>query len=328
MVESGGYTHLWIMQDTFHFGGLAKPLHDACKRKKIKTAFYFPVDAPMDTEWCDILHAVQHPVAYCEYGRNEAVTASVFQKRISLKQKLEVIPHGVDAEVYRPMPEERARRSEMFKDAKGKSLIAPNDFLIMNVSANQRRKGLVQTLEIYKALKLLIAAWGTTTETHLYMHMRRTNNDEQCDLQDAARQLGIKVLFAPDALWPKGVSEQGLASLYNCADLLLTTSLGEGWGLPITEAMACGTPVAGPDHTSIAEIMGGSRGVLFGTAGLDWVPGDNSRLRPRSNVADAAQMISDAIQNDNLKTNAAFASEWVKGMGWDAIAQTWLDIIV
>jgi len=226
----------------------------------------------MDTDWCEILHAVNHPVAYCEYGRNEAITASKFHERITLKNKLQVIPHGVDTTVYHPMPEERARRSEMFKDAKGKSMIGDKDFLIMNVNAHQRRKGLIQTLEIFKALQeghlgdgsqptneggeITGIGWpGGSGKVHLYMHMRRKNNDEQCDLQDAARQLGVTVLFAPDALWPKGVTEQGLASLYNCADLLLTTSLGEGWGLPITEAMACGTPVAGPDLTSISEIM-------------------------------------------------------------------------
>jgi len=42
MVESGGYTHVWIMQDTFHFSGLAKPLKDACKRKKDQDTVLFP----------------------------------------------------------------------------------------------------------------------------------------------------------------------------------------------------------------------------------------------------------------------------------------------
>ena len=161
----------------------------------------------MDTDWCEILHAVNHPVAYCEYGRNEAITASKFHERITLKNKLQVIPHGVDTTVYHPMPEERARRSEMFKDAKGKSMIGDKDFLIMNVNAHQRRKGLIQTLEIFKALQewhlgdgsqptneggeITGIGWpGGSGKVHLYMHMRRKNNDEQCDLQDAARQLG------------------------------------------------------------------------------------------------------------------------------------------
>jgi glycosyltransferase involved in cell wall biosynthesis len=37
----------------------------------------------------------------------------------------------------------------------------------------------------------------------------------------------------------------------------LSTSLGEGWGLGVTEALAAGLPVAVPRHTSCLEIQNG-----------------------------------------------------------------------
>lgn len=46
--------------------------------------------------------------------------------------------------------------------------------------------------------------------------------------------------------------------LYNCASVLMYSSLYEGFGLPILEAMACGTPVITSNVSSMPEIAGGS----------------------------------------------------------------------
>lgn len=52
------------------------------------------------------------------------------------------------------------------------------------------------------------------------------------------------------------VSERQILNLYNCADVFLYPSLYEGFGLPVLEAMACGTPVITSTVTSIPEIAG------------------------------------------------------------------------
>jgi glycosyltransferase involved in cell wall biosynthesis len=45
--------------------------------------------------------------------------------------------------------------------------------------------------------------------------------------------------------------------VYNAADLLVYPSSYEGFGMPVLEAMACGTPVIALDNTSFPEIAGG-----------------------------------------------------------------------
>jgi alpha-1,3-rhamnosyl/mannosyltransferase len=53
------------------------------------------------------------------------------------------------------------------------------------------------------------------------------------------------------------VSDPQLRSLYEGARLLLAPSLYEGFGMPVVEALACGTPVAHSADTAMDEISGG-----------------------------------------------------------------------
>jgi glycosyltransferase involved in cell wall biosynthesis len=52
------------------------------------------------------------------------------------------------------------------------------------------------------------------------------------------------------------VSDEELVLLYNAASLFVFPSLYEGFGLPLLEAMACGTPVVAANNSSIPEIVG------------------------------------------------------------------------
>jgi putative colanic acid biosynthesis glycosyltransferase len=53
-----------------------------------------------------------------------------------------------------------------------------------------------------------------------------------------------------------------LAELFNISDLYCTTSLDEAFGLTVTEAMACGIPVAGFKTGGIIEQVGAECGIL------------------------------------------------------------------
>jgi glycosyltransferase involved in cell wall biosynthesis len=52
------------------------------------------------------------------------------------------------------------------------------------------------------------------------------------------------------------VEEADLPALYRQADLFAFPSLYEGFGIPILEAMACGTPVVTSDVSSLPEVAG------------------------------------------------------------------------
>ena len=56
--------------------------------------------------------------------------------------------------------------------------------------------------------------------------------------------------------WLGPRSRADLAALYAGADAFVFPSLGEGFGLPVLEAMACGAPVVTSDRSSLREVAG------------------------------------------------------------------------
>jgi glycosyltransferase involved in cell wall biosynthesis len=54
------------------------------------------------------------------------------------------------------------------------------------------------------------------------------------------------------------VSDEVLGALYRRANLFVLPSLAEGFGLPVVEAMACGTPVVTSRISSLPEVCGGA----------------------------------------------------------------------
>jgi glycosyltransferase involved in cell wall biosynthesis len=55
---------------------------------------------------------------------------------------------------------------------------------------------------------------------------------------------------------PGFVQEEDLAALYSLADLFVYPSFYEGFGMPLLEAMACGTPVIVSNVSALPEVIG------------------------------------------------------------------------
>jgi glycosyltransferase involved in cell wall biosynthesis len=98
---------------------------------------------------------------------------------------------------------------------------------------------------------------------------------------DAARALGMQLVVAGPEKEPelarelesRGAQLRGyvdkpeLAQLYRGAAALLLPSRYEGFGLPVLEAMACGTPVVAADDAAMREV-GGEAAVYAAPAGF------------------------------------------------------------
>ena len=64
-----------------------------------------------------------------------------------------------------------------------------------------------------------------------------------------------------DVLFPGFIADADLPALYSAAEFFAYPSLYEGFGLPILEALACGTPVLTADNSCLPEA--GGAGALY-----------------------------------------------------------------
>ena len=113
------------------------------------------------------------------------------------------------------------------------------------IPSDNLRKNLVRLLRAFNLLR----RQGFASHVLAFVGSRGWKDSEilataeQLGLDGAVRMLGR-------------VHTDDLVALYNLADLLAFPSLYEGFGLPVIEAMACGTPVVASPNGSLAEIAG------------------------------------------------------------------------
>jgi glycosyltransferase involved in cell wall biosynthesis len=99
---------------------------------------------------------------------------------------------------------------------------------------------------------------------HAFVHIRNKGMKDYCIVivgnQDKIFQENelfnkIKELnLESDVIFTGGVSEEDLPVLYNGAEVLVYPAFAEGFGLPVLEAMSCGTPVITSNTTSLPEV--------------------------------------------------------------------------
>jgi glycosyltransferase involved in cell wall biosynthesis len=109
----------------------------------------------------------------------------------------------------------------------------------------------VGTLQPRKNLSRLIEAFAGVPEPHVLV-LAGKKGWLCADILRRAESLGLerRVVF------PGYVGDKDLAALLSGADLFAFPSLYEGFGLPVLEAMACGTPVVCSNAGSLPEVAG------------------------------------------------------------------------
>lgn len=141
------------------------------------------------------------------------------------------------------------RRDEKFYKSLEKYGIKKNENFLLavgGISPHKNLDGLVSAFEKLAAkhseLKLvLVGDYKDDPFFSAYPSLKK---------QIAGANLTEKVIFTGF------VSDEDLAALYNAATLLVFPSFEEGFGLPAMEAMACGTPVAASNSSSLPEVLG------------------------------------------------------------------------
>ncbi len=110
--------------------------------------------------------------------------------------------------------------------------------------------------------------------------------------------------------FPGFVDDADLPALYSAANVFAYVSLYEGFGLPLLEAMACGTPVIASNVSSLPEVVG--------DVGL--------QVNPRD-VADITQALKAMIDRSDLRTTTIAAGlDRARTFSWEKAARELLAI--
>lgn len=149
--------------------------------------------------------------------------------------KVDVVVPGYDPAVFRPLP---PAETEAFRQRKG----LPDRFWLY-----------VGTLEPRKNLTTLLEAYARLPQAERMPLLLGGGKGWQYDDIFATIE---RHQLADEVRWLDYLPAEELPLWYNSAELFVFPSLFEGFGLPVLEAMACGTPVIVSDASSLPEVAG------------------------------------------------------------------------
>jgi glycosyltransferase involved in cell wall biosynthesis len=229
-----------------------------------KTLFWFPSDGgggmPKGCE--QMLRKIDKPIAMSRFG----------QKQIKDYYGIDLmhIPHGTEPDKFYRLPDEeknKLREKWGFKDK----------FVIGVVARNQPRKNLDRTIKIMAMLKDKIP------NAILFLHMDPNDPAGQMfHMPSLIQKFNIenRVVFSGMQAH-KGFEWNRMNEVYNLMDVFLLSTSGEGFGIPIIEAMSCEVPVLATDYTTTQELVKDNKagiGIkLSGTEEIDMFNTDSKK---------------------------------------------------
>jgi glycosyltransferase involved in cell wall biosynthesis len=215
-------------------------------RKGVRWVPWLPIDRhPLSVRVAQAIKTAYWLWPWCEDGK-KALEEKGFNN-------LSLVPLCTDMSIFKPLtvlPDGTPASKDIIK----KNMGVDGKFVVGMVAANMDyRKGIERAIHAVALLKERIP------EIKLLLHAPKVtptglNIDflvQQNDVRDYVLVTNPKNFFI-------GFTKEEMAQLYNAMDVLVLPSAGEGFGLPVLEANACGVPAISTDYTATSEVTYGA----------------------------------------------------------------------
>ncbi|HWP93463.1 MAG TPA: glycosyltransferase family 4 protein [Thermodesulfobacteriota bacterium] len=179
------------------------------------------------------------------------IVPSTFAKHIFYKagvhRPIYVVPHGIDLEFFRPVPERTP-------------LPGGKGFNFLAISTSVERKNMRQLVRAF------LEEFRKDEDVALFIFLRpefrTTQNNVALEFEDWEKRYYRK--SAPIFLSTDSVRQETLRDFYANADAYVMPS-NEGFGLTLLEAMASGTPAVGLKYGGVLDFLNEANGYLVPT---------------------------------------------------------------
>jgi glycosyltransferase involved in cell wall biosynthesis len=324
--ESDAYDGIFICQDL----GVIVPIIEIIehiknekkeKNKKLfKSIFYFPVDCGLIYELTRNIEFFDVLVTYTEFARKE-----VLKIRPELKGKVKVIPHGNNPKDFYPLPQNEI--DEFRKKFFGES----EKFIITNINRNQPRKDLPNTIFGFIEAKEI---WNKELpKPFLYLHTHPKDPmgwDIRAILLQTNLVEDVDYKLLPKEFEDTMTDDETLNKIYNASDVILSTTLGEGWGLLFSESAACKIPIIAPYSTSFMEMSNyGNNAYMLETL-YPYCNTIDNVIRHQTDIYEVAEKLL-LVAEENKKQSQDYLNkinknyEWVRKLDWAEVCKKWIE---
>lgn len=238
-----------------------------------------------------------------------------------------LVYHGVDSAFFRPV----TRNSPMTMsngavitskgDAKEAFGIPRDGFFIVRVDRNSHRKNFAES---WKAIQPVMKRHK---DVYAWFHCRAEG--DQVELPQVISRdpdTAARFRFPGDFSTKIGWKNEDLAVLYNAADMFLSTSYGEGFGLTLGEAAASGIPIVAQNVSSIPEVVGPGGILLEPARDITVDSGEDQWLPNIEAFTDAIERLYNS-RGARRDLGAAGRAHVEKQFSWDTAAKQFDELI-
>ena len=267
--------HLQYILPWFVTASVVLAVHDLFYLHTVAPSFYEKVLAQLTVSG---MRRAGHIVTLSEYSRQDIISrCSVSETRLT------AIPLAAHP---RFAPVRSIEQLSAVKERLG----IQRDYLLYVGRTEDSRKNLITLVEAYAQIRQ-----QAKTTAQLVIAGRHGPQTEL--IKQRVRDLGLE----SDVLLPGIVAGQDLPALLSGASVFVFVSSFEGFGLPVLEAMACGTPVITSNVTSLPEVAG--------DAALQISPGDVRELKDAIERLLSDESLCEDLRAQGLKRAALFSWE-------------------